>query len=60
VPLSRVGDIWGEFSHIRFRDDGSGGVARSSGFFVGSMKEFMATEWPVEHRLPVERANPPV
>ena len=52
APLSRVGDIWGEFSHIHLPDDGSGTVSRSSGFFVGSMKEFMATDWPVEHRLP--------
>jgi hypothetical protein len=52
APLSRVGDIWGEFSHIHFPDDGSGTISRSSGFFVGSMKEFMATDWPVEHRLP--------
>jgi enterochelin esterase-like enzyme len=52
APLSRVGDIWGEFSHVHFPDDGSGVVSRSSGFFVGTMKEFLATEWPVEHRLP--------
>jgi enterochelin esterase-like enzyme len=52
APLSRVGDIWGEFSHIHFPDDGSEVIRRSSGFFVGTMKEFLATDWPVEHRSP--------
>ena len=65
VPLSRVGDIWGEFSHRLFEDDDAESIHQklqngevlsihhSTGFFVGTMKEFMATEWPVEHRLPV-------
>jgi hypothetical protein len=52
APLSRVGDIWGEFSHRNFRGDGSAVGSRSSGFFVGTMKEFLATEWPTEHREP--------
>jgi hypothetical protein len=53
APLSRVGDIWGEFSHLIYRRDGSLNAGRSTGFFVGTMKEFRATEWPTEHRLPV-------
>ena len=53
APLSRVGDIWGEFSHRMFLFDGNMGAGRSSGFFVGTMREFRATEWPVEHRQPV-------
>jgi hypothetical protein len=53
VPLSRAGDIWGEFSHRQFLDFGSVGGGRSSGFFVGSMTEFLATDWPVEHGEPV-------
>lgn len=65
APLSRVSDIWGEYSHRMFKDEdaesihrmlqegGGGSVQRSSGFFVGSMKEFMATDWPTEHRRPV-------
>ena len=53
APLSRVGEIWGEYSHRMFRDDGSAVASRSSGFFVGTMKEFLATEWPVEHTAPV-------
>jgi len=53
VPLSRVGDIWGEFSHRQFLDFGSEVAGRSSGFFVGSMTEFLDTEWPAEHAAPV-------
>jgi len=53
APLSRVGDIWGEFSHLIYRHDGSLNAGHSTGFFVGTMKEFRATEWPAEHRLPV-------
>jgi hypothetical protein len=53
VPLSRAGDIWGEFTHLTFPDDGSQAAGRSSGFFVGTMAAFRATEWPVEHRRPV-------
>jgi hypothetical protein len=64
APLSRAGDIWGEFSHRLFADDdaasihqmledgASVSIHRSTGFFVGPMRDFMATEWPVEHRLP--------
>jgi hypothetical protein len=66
VPLSRADDIWGEFSHRLFDDDAESihqmleeGIAEplhlSTGFFVGTMQEFRATEWPVEHRLPVSR-----
>ncbi|MFC2144522.1 DUF6843 domain-containing protein [Acidobacteriota bacterium] len=65
APLSRVGDIWGEFSHRAFEDDdaasihqklqdgGGGSIRRSTGFFVGSMTEFLATDWPAEHAKPV-------
>ena len=52
VPLSRVGDIWGEYSHIVVGDDPVTIVSRSSGFFVGTMTEFLATEWPAEHAHP--------
>jgi hypothetical protein len=52
VPLSRAGDVWGEFSHITFRDDRRTVAHRSAGFFVGTMTEFRATEWPSEHREP--------
>jgi len=62
APLSRVGDIWGEFSHRNFQDLFGADDGRSTGFFVGSMREFRATEWPTEHRVPVgvrERATDP-
>jgi len=53
APLSRVGDIWGEFSHRIYRNDGNLNAGRSAGFFVGTMKEFRAIDWPAAHRLPV-------
>jgi fermentation-respiration switch protein FrsA (DUF1100 family) len=53
APMSRVGDIWGEYTHLVVPDDRDGVVFRSSGFFVGTMKEFLATEWPAEHRAPI-------
>jgi hypothetical protein len=52
APLSRVGEIWGEYSHRNFRDLFGAGASRSSGFFLGTLKEFRATEWPTEHREP--------
>ena len=52
APLSRAGDIWGEFSHRNFQDLFGAGAGRSTGFFVGTLKEFRATDWPAEHRLP--------
>jgi len=53
APLSRVSDIWGEFSHREFQGDRGVVGSRSSGFFIGTMKEFLATEWPTEHAAPV-------
>lgn len=53
APLSRVSEIWGEFTHRQFKEDGFGVAGRSTGFFVGSMNEFRATDWPTEHRQPV-------
>ena len=53
APLSRVGEIWGEYSHRNFRYLFGAGSARSSGFFVGRFKEFRATDWPTEHGAPV-------
>jgi hypothetical protein len=53
APLSRVSEIWGEFSHRQFKEVGFGVAGRSTGFFVGSMKEFRATDWPAEHGAPI-------
>ena len=52
VPLSRVGEIWGEYSHVVVSDDAVPVVSRFSGFFVGTMTEFLATKWPAEHAHP--------
>jgi hypothetical protein len=64
APLSRAGDIWGEYSHRVFATDdaasihrllqegGGGSIRLSCGFFVGSMTGFLATEWPTEHAEP--------
>jgi hypothetical protein len=30
----------------------SAAALQASSFFVGTMKEFLATEWPTEHREP--------
>jgi len=49
VPLSRAGDIWGEYGHVIVGDDPANTVSRSSGFFVGTMAEFRASEWPPAH-----------
>ena len=52
-PLSRMGDIWGEYNHRALRDDPAGEASRSSGFYVGTLSGFRATEWPIEHRKAV-------
>ena len=50
TPLNRLGQIWGEY-HMRISRDDEGRVfVRSSGFFVGSMAEFRASERPAAHR----------
>jgi hypothetical protein len=53
VPLARASEIWGEFTHLAYREDGNVAGGRSAGFFVGTTNEFRATHWPVEHRRPV-------
>ncbi len=46
APLSRMGEIWGEYN-LRVVTDYQGAVSgRSTGFFVGSMAEFRAAERP--------------
>ena len=52
APMSRLGEIWGEYTHLIVANDGSDAVGRSTGFFVGTMKQFRATEWPAEHGFP--------
>jgi hypothetical protein len=50
TPLSRLGQIWGEY-HMRLGSDEEGmEFERLSGFFVGSMAEFRATDRPTPGR----------
>ena len=46
IPLSRLGKIWGEYNMVEIRDDTGHDAGRSSGFFVGSLAEFRASERP--------------
>jgi hypothetical protein len=50
VPLSRLGTIWGEYNMVEIRDDTNHDFGRSSGFFVGSLAEFRASERPIPAR----------
>lgn len=45
-PLSRMGEIWGEYNVRIVTDDRGGATSVSSGFFVGSFADFRATERP--------------
>jgi hypothetical protein len=53
VPLSRLSQIWGEYSLRAIDDDGSS--KRSFGFFVGTLGEFRASERPLPGLVPLER-----
>ena len=57
VPLSRTSDIWGEFTHLIVPDEPGSYPTQSAGFFVGTMTEFRATQWPTEHRLPASAGD---
>ena len=49
-PLTRTGNIWGEYNRVTSIDDEGTASGCSTGFFVGTMKEFRAAERP--HSLP--------
>lgn len=53
VPLSRLSQIWGEYSLKAIDDDGSS--RRSFGFFIGTLGEFRASERPLPGLVPLER-----
>jgi hypothetical protein len=53
VPLSRLSQIWGEYSLRMIEDDGSS--KRSFGFFVGTAGEFRDSERPLPGPLPLDR-----
>ena len=45
-PLRRTGEIWGEYNMRVVSDDRGAVTERISGFFVGTMAEFRASERP--------------
>lgn len=50
---SRPTDIGDEASRVSHPFETSPETRRFTGFFVGTLAAFRATEWPVEHRKPV-------
>jgi hypothetical protein len=46
APLSRMGEIWGEYNMRVVTDDQGAVSGRSTGFFVGTLAEFRAAERP--------------
>ena len=46
APLSRMGEIWGEYNMRVVTDEQGAVTERSTGFFVGTMAEFRAAERP--------------
>jgi hypothetical protein len=46
VPLTRTGQIWGEYNMRVVTDELGAVTSRSSGFFVGTMTEFRQSERP--------------
>ncbi len=49
-PLTRTGEIWGEYNMVSSIDDEGNATDRSTGFFVGTLTDFRQTERP--HALP--------
>jgi hypothetical protein len=56
VPLSRMGEVWGEYNQRTVVEDSSAGMTCSAGFFVGSLAEFRAAARP---QAGVEPPQPP-
>jgi hypothetical protein len=46
VPLTRMAEVWGEYNMRVVFDEQRAVIARSSGFFVGSLAEFREAERP--------------
>ena len=53
VPLTRLSQVWGEYSMRSIEDDGSN--SRSSGIFIGTMGDFRAAERPLPGLGPLKR-----
>ena len=47
APLTRTGEIWGEYNMVSLIDDEGTRHGCSTGFFVGTMAEFRATDRPL-------------
>lgn len=47
VPLSRMGEIWGEYNMRIARDEEGVMMSRSAGFFVGTMEDFREAKRPI-------------
>lgn len=47
VPLSRMGEVWGEYNMRIARDEEGAMMSRSAGFFVGTMEEFREAKRPI-------------
>ncbi|MDX2436205.1 MAG: hypothetical protein QNL88_04040 [Acidobacteriota bacterium] len=45
-PLTRTGEIWGEYNMVSFIDEEGNTSARSTGFFVGTLAEYRESERP--------------
>ena len=56
VPLTRMAEVWGEYNMRVVFDEQRAVIARSSGFFVGSLAEFREAERP---QAGVEPPAPP-
>jgi hypothetical protein len=47
VPLSRMGEIWGEYNMRIAHDEEGAMMSRAAGFFVGTMEEFREAKRPI-------------
>jgi hypothetical protein len=45
-PLSRLGEVWGEYNVPVVTDDRGAETGRSAGFFVGTLAEFRSSDRP--------------
>jgi hypothetical protein len=51
VPLTRLGQIWGEYTMRTAGDETDAVMQVSSGFFVGTFEEFRASKRPGSHDI---------
>jgi hypothetical protein len=51
APLTRLGQIWGEYTMRTAGDETDALIRHSSGFFVGTFEEFRAAKRPMPHDI---------